>query len=465
VRDNRADSIYAFAPDIQVGRAQTWMLGFQRSITRDMAMEIRYVGTRGSNQWSDLNWNTIRGENIQANRFIDEFRLAMANLAANNASGVTSRRGSFAYFGPGTGTNPLPIYLAYFNGSKDAANPAAYTGGTSTWSSATFANRLSPAAPAPITAAGDLDGNSTRRANAAAAGYPANFFVVNPDVGDNIVYDSGAFSDYHALQLELRRRLSSGLSFNVNYQYAFEAGSAFDGFSYGRTMVRQGGLRHAFKMQADWQVPVGKGKRYGRDLDPVVNGIVGGWSINAVGRVQRRVLNLGSVRLVGMTLDELQKMYKYYERPNATSGLTEVWMLPEDVILNTRRAYSVSTTTLDGYSTSLGPPEGKYIAPANTKDCQQIKGGDCGVPRTNFLNTPWFARFDLGFTKRFPLKDRMNIEVRFDLLNVFDAVNFYPVANPGSGAAIFQVTEAYRDPDNTYDPGGRLGQIMIRFNW
>ena len=59
----------------------------------------------------------------------------------------------------------------------------------------------------------------------------------------------------------------------------------------------------------------------------------------------------------------------------------------------------------------------------------------------------------------------MNIEVRFDLLNVFDAVNFNPVANPGSGATIFQVTTAYRDPSNTYDPGGRLGQIMIRFNW
>jgi len=59
----------------------------------------------------------------------------------------------------------------------------------------------------------------------------------------------------------------------------------------------------------------------------------------------------------------------------------------------------------------------------------------------------------------------MNIEVRFDLLIAFDAVNFDPVANPGTGATIFQVTTAYRDPSNTYDPGGRLGQVMIRFNW
>ena len=36
------------------------------------------------------------------------------------------------------------------------------------------------------------------------------------------------------MQLELRRRLSHGLSANVNYQYAFEGGSQFDGFSFGR---------------------------------------------------------------------------------------------------------------------------------------------------------------------------------------------------------------------------------------
>ncbi len=59
----------------------------------------------------------------------------------------------------------------------------------------------------------------------------------------------------------------------------------------------------------------------------------------------------------------------------------------------------------------------------------------------------------------------MNFEVRFDLLNLFDNINFNPVANPGSGATIFKVTSAYTDASNTYDPGGRIGQLMFRFNW
>jgi hypothetical protein len=59
----------------------------------------------------------------------------------------------------------------------------------------------------------------------------------------------------------------------------------------------------------------------------------------------------------------------------------------------------------------------------------------------------------------------MNFELRLDVLNVFDNINFNPVANPGSGATIFQTGSAYTDASNTYDPGGRLGQIMVRFNW
>ncbi len=465
VRENRADDIYAFAPDIKIAKAQTWMVGFQRALSKDMAVEFRYVGTRGSNQWSQLNWNGIRGENLVPNGFLNEFRSAMGNLAANNASGISGRVGSFAYFGPGTGTAPLPTYLAYFNGSTDAGNPSAYTGGTSTWRSTTLASRMSAANPAPVTSANDLDGNTTRRNNALAAGLPANFFVPNPDVGEVNVYDSGAYSDYHALQIEMRRRLSKGFSTNVNYQYALEAGSAFDGFSFGRAMVQQGNVRHAFKYQFDWEIPVGRDHRFGHDMHPILNGIIGGWSINGVGRVQARTLDFGDVRLVGMTKSDLQDMWKFYKIQNDSTGQTEVWMLPQDVILNTRRAFSVSNTTLDGYSTSLGAPEGRYIAPANTADCIQIRGGDCGVPRSLILRAPWFSRVDIGATKRFDIKGTTNFEIRIDVLNLFDNINFNPAANPGSGSTIFQVTSGYTDPSNTYDPGGRLGQLMFRFNW
>ncbi len=145
-----------------------------------MAVEIRYVGNRGDNQWSAINYNCgstnantctgIRGENLVANGFLNEFKLAMANLAANNASGAATRAGSFAYFGSGTGTSPLPIYLAYLNGSRDCRQP----GGLHQRRDDLGEFRRSPAGspvpnPNPTGAAVDLDGNLTRRNQALGA--------------------------------------------------------------------------------------------------------------------------------------------------------------------------------------------------------------------------------------------------------------------------------------------------------
>jgi hypothetical protein len=457
VRANRGDDISAFHPDIEIAFARTWTVGFQRALTSNMAIEARYVGTRGVDQWSTLGYNEI---DILGNGFFNEFKLAMANFQANNAAGG-SRANSFAYFGPGTGTSPLPTYLAYLAGRTDAANTAAYTG--TTWTNTGLTGDMGRTNPQPFNSADDLDGDATRRANAAAAGLPANFFVLNPHLDDVNVTDSGAFSDYHALQIELRRRLSRGLMINASYQYAIEGTSAFEGFRYGRVMNPVPNVRHAIKSQWDWSVPVGRGRRYGANMNPILNGALGGWEFSGAARIQARMMNFGSVRLVGMSKKDVQQMYKYDIRINPANNLRTPIMMPDDVILNTRRAFSTSATSATGYS-DLGVPTGRYFAPATGADCITLRAGDC-APRTLLIRAPFFGRIDVGVTKRFPITGRTNVEVRFDMLNLFDNINFNPVANPGGGATIFQVTSAYRDPNNNFDPGGRLGQISLRLNW
>jgi hypothetical protein len=455
VRPDRADDLNLFHPDVEVASARSWTIGLQRALSRDMALEVRYVGTRGVNQWSGLNYNEL---NIIENGFYDEFLKAMGNLQANQAAG---RGNTFAYTGA-AGTQPLPIYLAYINGRTNFNDPSAYTGAN--WSATAFTNDMARHNPSPTNSANDLDGNTARRNLAASVGYPANFFVVNPAVDDVNVTDSGAYSDYHALQIELRRRLSRGLSINGNYQYAIEGTSAFLGFHYGRVMNPQANVRHAIKVQWNWSVPVGRGQRFGSDMNPILNGIIGNWDFTGAGRIQARVLNFGNVRLVNMTAKDLQDMYSFRIIPDpANPGRELVTMLPDDVILNTRKAFSTSPTSSTGYG-ALGVPEGPHIAPANSENCIQLKAGDC-APRTLLIRAPFFSRFDIGVTKRFPLQGSVNFELRIDVLNLFDNINFNPVANPGSGDTIFQVGTAYRDPDNNFDPGGRLGQLSFRINW
>jgi hypothetical protein len=216
-------------------------------------------------------------------------------------------------------------------------------------------------------------------------------------------------------------------------------------------------------MSWNWSIPVGRGRHFGTDMNKWLDGVLGGWEFDGLGRVQSRPVDFGNVRLVGMSLDELKDLYKIrYQTDSA--GHTTVWMLPEDVILNTRRAFSVSATSATGYS-ALGVPEGRYLAPANGRDCLQLAAGDC-TDRHSLVINPIFARFDFSLTKRFALVGRTNFELRFDLMNVFDAVNFNPPATMvGSSATMSQVTSGYTDMSNTFDPGGRLGQIVLRFNW
>ncbi len=201
------DDINIFDPLIKVPNTRSWSIGLQRAISNDMAIDVRYVGTRLMNGWTTENWNEI---NIVENRFLDEFKLAQANLRAHVAAGCGTGGGpacSFAYRGAGTGTSPLPTYLAYFARipASRADDVSAYSGVTQFTNSA-WTGHLGEYEPDPIDAGNDLHANATLRANALAAGLPANFFVLNPDVDQANITRDAAQTKYDALQIDFRRR-------------------------------------------------------------------------------------------------------------------------------------------------------------------------------------------------------------------------------------------------------------------
>src|SRR5258708_15140570 len=161
------DSIDIFNPNIKTPYAQTWTGGIRRKLSKDIGLEVRYVGTRHLQGWDKYDLNEPM---IVENGFLKEFRLAQANLQANIAAG---RGNTFAYTGV-PGTSPLPIYLAYFSGiaSARAGDPAVYT--SSSFCSTHFTNPLAVYNPNPLTPAGTNattapEGDPIARANATAA--------------------------------------------------------------------------------------------------------------------------------------------------------------------------------------------------------------------------------------------------------------------------------------------------------
>ena len=122
-------------------------------------------------------------------------------------------------------------------------------------------------------------------------------------------------------------------------------------------------------------------------MDAVLNGILGGWQFNGVGRIQARTINFGNVRLVGMTRDELQSMYKHEIRDQSghrpADGLHAARRHHPEHAAGIQRQHDVA----DWLFGTLGVPEGRYIAPANGPDCIQLKAGDC-APRTLLIRAP-----------------------------------------------------------------------------
>jgi len=173
------------------------------------------------------------------------------------------------------------------------------------------------------------------------------------------------------------------------------------------------------------------------------------------------------VVLVGMDASELQSLIKIHQEPGDSTKGTVAY-LPDDVIENTLKAFAINCTPLPG-KTDCGPT-GRYIAPPTTPG--QLGG-------RVFFRSPSFFRADLSAVKKFQIRESMNLELRMEFLDAFNNINFF-VADPNGVVATFpgpapglaannanfgRTSFAYRYLSTTSDPGGRLIQLVARFNF
>jgi outer membrane receptor protein involved in Fe transport len=465
------EDIRGFDPNIQVPYADSWSAGVQRGVGKNMAVEIRYVGTRAKDQWrtqnngnggneiGSLNYNEF---NIFENNFINEFRQAQSNLQANIAAG---RGNTFAFTGA-PGTAPLPTFLAFFNAqnASQASNSALYTGAN--WTNQAFLNFLAARNPNPFGFANSnatgLMGSATLRANAATAGVPANFFIANPDlIGGAIVSTNIGQTKYDSLQLELRRRYAQGLQFQTSYVFGKGYISDWETFRLPQFYIRDAGtpgdVTHQFKANVVYDLPFGRSRRFGSSANAVVERIIGGWQVGLSTRIQSgRLVDLGNVRLAGMTADDVQKMFKL----SFDDAGKKVWMLPQEVIDNTILAFSVSPTSASGYSGAT--PTGRYFMPANGPDCIEVdNGADYGncASRSLVVTGPMFKQHDIRISKRTRIAGTVDFEFAAEMLNAFNQANFVPVGGIGSTRANYEVTTL------TGTNTSRVIQLVTRINW
>jgi uncharacterized membrane protein YgcG len=248
---------------------------------------------------------------------------------------------------------------------------------------------------------------------------------------------------------------------------------------------------HSLKANWLYELPFGHDHRFGSSVSSLMDAIIGGWSVNGVARIQTgEMLDFGDVRLVGMTKEQFKKAVKLRAASNG-----QLYILPQDIIDNTVKAFAVSATTATGYAGD-NVPTGRYLAPANGPDCIETAPafGDCGL-RSVVVNGPPLRRFDLSAVKRVKLRG-VSVEFRAEMLNAFNTPYFAvsapaasqpngvtggpipigfsgsgtsfggpgsstPVANPSSGNS----SDSYRLTTLLGDNTSRIIQFVWRVRW
>ncbi|MBZ5499218.1 MAG: carboxypeptidase-like regulatory domain-containing protein [Acidobacteriia bacterium] len=334
-------------PTLRNPYVQSWTLGIQREIAKETVLEVRYVGNRTTHKWHLYG---VQEVNIFENGFLTEFINAQNNLAISKAAGVNSfqNRGL-------PGQVALPIFEAAFGARGSMPSLSA----SQSWTSNTFINPLTQgnagslasilAGPSSPTyycrIVGSNFGPCTDRGYNAPGPYPINFFVPNPYVGDLTITDDNSYSTYHALQVDLRRRLRNGLTLTANYALAHalsdmsDSNTLTDYYTTIRNLKIDKApssfdIRHSLSVYGTYELPVGNGRRFAI-TNGVVNRIVGGWVISGILRMTSGRLSMltggqqpvnvnygkdAGVVLNGLTVSQLTDMMQRYR--NGPAGTT-----------------------------------------------------------------------------------------------------------------------------------------------
>jgi hypothetical protein len=406
---NVNSGLWTADPNLRAAYVHQWNFGIEREIFKNTALEVRYVGNYAPNTWRAYNINEV---NIFENGFLQEFKNAQINLGLRGGTN----------FAPGcAGCLPLPIFDKFFNGVSSANG----------YANTTFVTNLTNNNVGAF--ANTLAFSSTYRANreSVALGLPGNFFVANPNAAFVNILANDATSNYHAMEVELRRRFSNGLQFQVDYTWSKAMGDAVDVQGNNQSDLasrltlrnpdadyRRSGQDQTQRFVANgiYDLPFGNGKTFLSGANGLVDRLVGGFTLGAIvtwstgvpfyvssGRTtfNNSTANNGA-QLTGITFEEFKKNIGIFKTP---SGVFFV----NPNLLN----ITVSPTTNKATAATLKP--GLMAAPAP---------GTFGDFPVNSLNGPSFFNFDLSVIKRLRITETVSFELKGTAINVLNHPNF-----------------------------------------
>lgn len=398
-------------PELKFPSIHNWTLSFQRELFAGNVFEFNYVGKKATNLLGGYDANAVNIHaslpGINAGTYLEEFQKIADNPAyssplinrlwAGNASNPAGTNRLRAIYGASTGSIPMG------NAAGVALNISQRLCGT------TERN------------AGLCTTPQIGQRLLAIHGVDSFFQPFSQYTGGLFVIDSNDFSFYNGLEFIMKRRLRSGISYNIGYTWAvskdtrsydptFTAVATGSGQTAGNTPLdnydraanyswSDFDRRHSLLGTYLVEMPFGSGKRF-RANNSVLNYMISGWQL------------AGTVRI--------------------TSGRPFTVYSGTNTVSNTRQSYA----SCDGCPRSMGEVhQGDYNAPgtglrnwyftdAERDRFYQPGAGDPGNTGRNYFIGPGYFQTDVSLSRKFKFTETLSFDIRVDARNLTNSVSF-----------------------------------------
>ncbi len=244
--------------------------------------------------------------------------------------------------------------------------------------------------------------------------------------------DTIAGSAYNSLQVSLEKRFAHGLQFTAAYTYSksIDETSSFEGVlnplpganNYARSLFD---ARHRFVISYYWDVPV-------RKYNGLAGKLLDGWAASGITTYQTGF----PIRITSSSDNELMNSSDF-EYPGEPDQLTRFgWQSPQK---NSNYYFNPQIFTENTSDPTCGgnPYPGCYDP--------SLFGRVGTAPRTICCG-PGISETDFSAIKNIPVNERTHFEFRAEIFNVFNHTQFYnPDGNSTDGSQFGRVTEV-KDP-------------------
>ena len=273
-----------------------------------------------------------------------------------------------------------------------------------------------------------------------------------PHFGSVLHYSNYGHSSYHGATVKVEKRFSSGFSATTFYTFSKALDedsddSAASGITFYNRALEKGrsnyDVTHRWVTYFLWEVPFGRGRKWGSGWNRVANAVLGGWELNGIQTLESGIpfgfgfTGTGNVYLPGT------------RRPDMAPGKTY-----DDILLDWDRKGPCR------HIVACAQPWADINAFAYPAS---FTAGNSG---RNILSGPGLFWYQASIAKRFAIRERLNFSLRYDINN---PLKYYFFNQPGS-------TVDFRNPQNfgkiTNGQGGFSGlggrtymQIMLKLEF